>query len=183
MLKNSTKSYGWITICMHWLQAVTILFMFGLGLYMVDLTYYDPWYRGSLELHKSTGIMLMVLWAAMLLWRFTNTNPKPEPGPAWEQLAGKAMHWVLYLTIASLLVSGYLISTADGRSIAVFDLFQVPALPAMVENQETVVGEIHEILAWSLISLVVLHFAAAMKHHVINKDNVLRRMIRPLKQH
>ncbi|WP_281645854.1 cytochrome b [Parendozoicomonas sp. Alg238-R29] len=179
MLKNSQHSYGWITITMHWLQATTILFMFGLGLYMVDLTYYDPWYRGSLQLHKSIGILLMVLWIIMIVWKNLNPRLKPEPAPKHELLAAKAMHWALYLTILSLLITGYLISTADGRSIAVFDLFEVPALPKLIENQESVIGDIHEILAFTLMGFVGLHFLAALKHHFINKDRTLRRLIKP----
>ena len=179
MLRNSTKSYGWITITLHWLQATGIIFMFGLGLYMVELTYYDAWYKGSLDLHKSLGICLMLVWVAMVVWRNLNPRPRPEPAPAHELLAAKAMHWVLYLVIAALLITGYLISTADGRSIEVFELFSVPALPAFVENQETVVGDIHEILAWTLAACVAVHFLAALKHHFLDRDKTLRRMLRP----
>ncbi len=180
MLKNTTLSYGWITIGMHWLLASTILFMFGLGLYMVDLTYYDTWYRGSLNLHKSIGITLMMLWSTVVIWRSMNTKPQPEPAPNHELLAAKAMHWALYLIIAALLITGYLISTADGRSISVFSLFEISALPKLIDNQETIIGEIHEILAWSMIGLVTLHGLAALKHHIIDKDKTLRRMVKPL---
>lgn len=165
---------------MHWVQAVTVLFMFGLGLYMVDLTYYDTWYKGSLDLHKSIGICLMALWAAMVVWRNLNPKPLPEPAPKHELLAAKAMHWALYLTIAALLITGYLISTADGRSITVFNLFDVPALPKILDNQESIVGDVHEILAWSLMGLVAIHFLAALKHHFIDKDRTLRRMVKPI---
>ncbi len=165
---------------MHWMQATGVLFMFGLGLYMVDLTYYDPWYKGSLELHKSLGILLVFVWGGLLSWRFLNPRPKPEPAPAHELLAARVMHWALYLVVAAMLITGYLISTADGRSISVFSLFEVPALPYAFENQETVVGNIHRIIAWSLIGLVSVHFLAALKHHFIDQDNTLRRMLRPL---
>ncbi len=181
MLKNTQHSYGWVTIVLHWLQALGILFMFGLGLYMVELTYYDAWYKGSLDLHKSLGICMIFVVTALLIWRTLNTQPRPEPGPAYEHLAAKVVKVALYLTIIALLTTGYLISTADGRSISVFELFEVPALLEPFDNQETLAGDIHEILAWSLMGMVALHFLAALKHHFMDKDKTLRRMLRPQK--
>ena len=78
-----------------------------------------------------------------------------------------------------LMMTGYLISTADGRGIAVFGLFEIPALSISFENQEDIAGEIHWLLAWGLILMVGLHAMAAIKHHVINKDDTLLKMIRP----
>jgi cytochrome b561 len=77
------------------------------------------------------------------------------------------------------MVSGYLISTADGRAIEVFAQFQIPALPWSIEQQEDLAGEVHESLAWILMGLVALHALAAVKHQLIDKDATLMRMIRP----
>jgi len=74
-------------------------------------------------------------------------------------------------------MSGYMISTADGRPISVFNWFDIPALPALIEQQEDIAGEIHFISATTLITLSLLHAAAALKHHFIDKDNTLRRML------
>jgi cytochrome b561 len=86
----------------------------------------------------------------------------------------------LYLIMAALFTSGYLISTADGNGIEVFDLFSVPAT-LTGDNQEDIAGDIHEWLAWGLISLVALHAITALKHHFINKDRTFVRMFRPQK--
>ena len=177
MLKDTATAYGWISIGIHWLMALTIFAMFGLGLYMVELSYYDAWYKGSLELHKSIGIMLILVLMVRVAWRFTNITPEELPGPKWEQRAGKLMHIGLYLAMALLLLSGFLISTADGRGINVFELFIVPAAPWSIDNQEDIAGEIHEVLAWLLILMAAAHALAAIKHQFINKDNGLKRML------
>ncbi|ESP94216.1 MULTISPECIES: cytochrome b [Pseudoalteromonas] len=178
MLKNSNQSYGWVSIAMHWLMALAIFFMFGLGLYMVELTYYDPWYKGSLDLHKSLGIILMGLWLFRFVWRYINTKPQELPGPKLEQLAARIGHQVLYLLMLLLLLSGYFISTADGKPISVFELFEVPAVPWSFDNQEDIVGDIHFWLAWGLIGFVAIHIMAALKHQFINKDGGLSRILK-----
>lgn len=178
MIRNSESGYGWLAIAFHWLMALGIFFLFGLGLYMVELTYYDPWYRGSLDLHKSLGIILLALWIARIVWRQLNTSPAPTGTPL-EQKAAHGVHLLLYFLMISLMVTGYLISTADGRGIPVFGLFEIPALPLSFENQEDVAGTVHWALAWGLMALVGLHAAAAIKHHVKDKDTTLIRMIRP----
>jgi cytochrome b561 len=178
MLKNSTTSYGWISIAIHWLMALSLFFMFGLGLYMVDLTYYDVWYKGSLSLHKSLGMLLFAVFIFRVFWRVTNTKPQPLAGKRWEQASAHWMHRGLYLMMLLLMVSGYLISTADSHGIVVFDLFTTPALPWAIENQEDIAGEIHEYLAWLLIAMTAVHALAALKHHFINKDGGLTRILK-----
>lgn len=178
MLKNSSKSYGWISIIMHWLMAIAIAFIFGLGLYMVELTYYDAWYVGSLDLHKSLGMVLLGFLLFRIFWRAINTQPNALAGPKWQQRSAHWMHQSLYIVMLLLMVSGYLISTADGRAIVIFDLLNVPALPWRIENQEDIAGEIHAILSWLLIAMSVVHALAAIKHHFINKDGGLTRMLK-----
>lgn len=177
MLRNTTEGFGWISISLHWLMALTVLGLFGLGLYMVDLTYYDAWYRGSLDLHKSVGILLALVWLTRVLWKFSNPQPRPVGNKAWEHTVAKLTHALLYLLMLGLFISGYLISTADGRSIEVFGLFEVPAT-LTGKGQEEIAGQIHALLAWSLIGLVLLHAAAAVKHHVFDKDRTLVRMLK-----
>jgi cytochrome b561 len=89
------------------------------------------------------------------------------------------MHRLLYVLIICICMSGYLISTADGRGIDVFSLFTVPALPAQFEAQEDVAGWWHFYLAWALILMVCCHALAALKHHFIDKDDVLLKMLKP----
>ncbi|HDY85603.1 MAG TPA: cytochrome b [Methylophaga sp.] len=178
MLKNSKTSYGWVSIVIHWLMAVGIIFMFGLGLYMVELTYYDAWYKGSLDLHKSLGVLLIGFLIFRLFWRAATIQPTALAAPKWQQIAAHGMHHLLYLGMILVLISGYLISTADGHAIVVFEGVNLPALPWHIANQEDIAGEIHNFLAWTLIILSTFHALAALKHHFINKDRTLIRMLK-----
>ncbi|MDF1763580.1 MAG: cytochrome b [Oleibacter sp.] len=178
-LRNTDHGYGWIAIVFHWIGAIAVTGMFGLGIYMVDLTFYDPWYKGSLDLHKSLGILIALLISARLIWRIVNPSPRGLSDKKLENQAAHTVHWILYGAMICMFVSGYLISTADGRGINVFDWFTVPAT-LTGENQADLAGEIHEWLAWGLIGLASLHALAALKHHFLNRDATLKRMLRPL---
>lgn len=176
-IKNTNQSYGLITIAIHWLFALTLFGLFGLGLYMVELSYYDSWYKGSLDLHKSIGVLLFLGLIARIVWRFVNVQPQPLSDKAWENKSAHWVHVLLYLVPLTLMITGYLISTADGRSIEVFELFSIPAMTIAIDNQEDIAGLVHEILAWLVMGIAALHALAAFKHHIINKDQTLNRMI------
>jgi len=180
MLKNTKTAYGWISILLHWVMALTIFGMFGLGLYMVELTYYDAWYKGSLDLHKSIGILLFGLLLLRTVWRGINISPDSVDKQAskFEITSAHLVHLSLYLLMFTLMISGYLISTADGRGINVFEVFTIPAMPFSIDNQEDIAGLIHELLAWALVVLAGIHALAALKHHFINRNQTLVRMLK-----
>lgn len=177
-LKNSSTSYGWIAIVLHWLVAVAVIGLFALGLWMVDLDYYDPWYKQGPDLHKGIGVLLFLVMLVRLVWRLSNPTPADEPGvSAWERLAARLAHGLLYLLLFALMISGYLISTADGRAIEVFGLFGVPATLSGIDGQEDLAGDVHWVLALSLIILAGVHALAALKHHFIDRNRTLKRML------
>lgn len=182
-LRNTEQSYGWVAIIIHWFMAAIIFSLFGLGLYMVELGYYDSWYRDALFLHKSIGVLIFLMLVFRIIWCLLNVKPLGEIAintrDRLEKAAAHYAHVGLYLLMLVLMFSGYLISTADGRGIDVFELFTVPALPFSVENQEDIAGDIHWFLAWSLMVLVSVHLFAAFKHHFINKDQTLKNMLSP----
>ncbi len=177
-LRNTSQTYGIVSVVLHWLMALAIIGLFGLGFYMVDLDYYDPLYQRLPEIHKGVGILLVLVFVFRIVWRLTNPRPAPVEGttPLEERAAG-LVHHLFYLLIAVIVCSGYLISTADGRPIEVFGLFSVPATITQIPEQEDRAGLVHEYLAYGLIALVVLHAAAALKHHLVNRDETLRRML------
>ncbi|MFW2374666.1 MAG: cytochrome b [Gammaproteobacteria bacterium] len=176
--KNNLDDWGWTSIVIHWVTALAVLALFVLGLWMVDLTYYDDWYRQAPYIHKSIGVLLLLLTLFRLVWYYS--NPRPESLGSYsdiERNAAKWVHGLMYLFMLSVMLSGYFISTADGRSIDVFGWFEMPALDLAIENQEDLAGDIHFVLSVILISMVVVHAAAAMKHHWIDKDPTLKRML------
>lgn len=177
MLKNTPNRYGLISISLHWLVAVTVIGLFALGLWMSELEYYDTWYQRAPDVHKGIGILLFLVMLLRVAWRAINSKPQPETNhAAWERRLAGIAHTLLYLLPFAVMIAGYLISTADGRPIDVFGLFEVPATLSGGENQEDIAGEAHELLAFTLIGLVVLHAGAALKHHFIDRDNTLKRM-------
>ncbi len=181
MLSNTKTSYGWVAIALHWLMALGVFGLFGLGVYMVELTYYDAWYKGSLDLHKSVGITLAAVLLFRFGWRLLGTQPEPISNTKTMNFIAHSVHKIIYLLLIVIVITGYLISTADGRAIDVFNLFAVPALPGSIANQEDIAGEIHFYATYGLIGVVVLHALGALKHHFIDKDKTLIRMIKPLK--
>lgn len=178
MIKNTQNSYGWLSILMHWLSAVAVIGLFALGFWMVDLDYYSDWYQTGPHIHESVGILLAVMVVFRIVWKAINTNPHPV-GTDLEKKAAHGVHGVLYLLMLLIFVSGYLITTADGRGIEVFNWFVVPSLGEFLNNQEDLAGEVHEIAAYILMGLVVLHAAAAFLHHFVHKDTTLVRMLKP----
>ena len=177
MLRNSKDGWGWVHITFHWLTAATVIGLFLLGLWMVELTYYSPWYNRAPDIHKSVGILLFALVAIRLLWRLANPVPADEPGPRWEHRLAHFAHWLIYLLLFAIIATGYLIPTAKGDGISVFGWFTVPALDTGVDNQEVIAGKLHLWLAWTLVALVALHVGGALKQHFINRNRTLKRML------
>jgi len=168
--------YNKLSKSLHWLSAILVFGMFAAGYWMVDLTYYSEWYKTAPHWHKSVGICLIALTILRLFWKTISSSPAIEGSP-FEKKAAAAAHHLLYVLLFTLFLSGYLISTADGRGIDVFGWFEVPGLGAFIENQADYAGLVHEYVAYALIALTSLHALAALKHHFINKDNTLKKML------
>jgi len=176
-IKNSHNRYGLATITLHWVMALVIISMYPLGLYIDSLGYYDAAYKTVPHWHKSIGMILLALLVVRLLWRMITPQPQALPQPAMLHLATKVAHLSIYILMIVALLSGYMISTADGRAIAVFNWFEIPALPAVIDQQEDVAGLVHYWITTALIALAGVHALAALKHHFINKDQTLSRMM------
>ncbi|SES92773.1 cytochrome b [Thalassotalea agarivorans] len=176
MLKNSNNGYGLISMLLHWLSAFTVIALFALGLWMIELDYYSSWYKTAPHWHKSIGILLCAATVIRVIFKWLQVTPKAL-GSKIENRAAHLAHFTLYALLIGLFVSGYLISTADGRAIEVFNWFSIPASGKLFDNQEVIAGDIHKYIAYGLIGLATLHALAALKHHFINKDNTLTRMI------
>jgi len=176
MLRNTPTSYGWISIALHWLMALAMFGMFAMGFWMTTLTYYDRWYHDAPEIHKAIGMLLLFLLILRFAWRLLNARPNLM-GAAWEQFIALAVHRTHYLLLFTLTISGYLIPTAEGVGIDVFGWFTVPALWSFDKTQADLIGKIHWGAAWAMMGLAGLHAGAALKHHLIDKDITLKRML------
>jgi len=176
--RNSELKFGWVAILLHWSVAVAIAGLFALGYWMVGLSYYDPWYRQGPDIHRSVGVILFIVMVARLAWRFVSPPPRPLANhQQWEIVLVHGAHGLLYLLIFVAMVSGYLISTADGSAIQVFGLFEVPSITGQLKGLEDTAGLVHYWVTWALVVLAAVHALGALKHHFIDHDTTLRRIL------
>ncbi|WED24789.1 cytochrome b [Vibrio sp. JC009] len=175
-MKKEVKNYNLVARTIHWLTAFVVIAMFALGLWMMELTYYSEWYKTAPYWHKSVGILLAGLTLFRVIWKLISASPKTE-GKPYEVVAAKAAHLLMYLLLFTLFASGYLISTSDGRGIEVFGWFSIPGAGELFSNQSDIAGQVHYYVALALIGLASVHALAALKHHFIDKDDTLRKMV------
>lgn len=175
LIRDTAAGYGLLTRLIHWIMAIAIIAMFVLGLWMVTLTYYSPYYQLAPDIHRSVGMLLLFLLVLRFVWRLANPKPDDSDLKPFERVAANIVHWGFYPLLFALMASGYLISTADGRPIEVFNWFTVPSL-VQDKGLEEPAGEVHEWLAYLTIAIVLLHALASLKHHFIDRKRTLVRM-------
>jgi cytochrome b561 len=155
-----------------------VLGLFAHGLWMEDIP--DTAAHFQIWLHSAVGITLLLVAAAGWLWWLTNTAPaEPATMPQWQQHAARFAHWALYALIFGVAITGWALTSTlrEPVSIDLFGLIGVPQLLAFGPADHELIEEAHEILANALIALVVVHVGAALWHHFVLRDNVLRRML------
>ena len=179
-LINTKASFGWVSISLHWILAIALIAMYFVGDWMVDLDYYSKWYKDAPDLHRSFGVIIGLLMLARLLWNQLQTRPRHlDPNSVRMNWMASATHYLFYLLILVLVISGYLISTAKGQGIEVFGLFELPALLPDDADRGELAGKVHEYLGLGFIVLVAVHALAALVHHFFYKDRTLKRMLGP----
>ena len=169
---------------LHWLMALLLIFMVGLGVYMHDLEDADPARFVLYQLHKSIGISILALAVVRLLWRLAyRPTFRDHHFSQIERLGSKAVHFAFYFLMFALPISGWVMvsSSEAGIPTRIFGLFTLPDLPVGDSPARASIHEnsrgAHEALAIIAASLLLLHVLAALKHHYMNKDNVLVRMV------
>ncbi len=169
--------YSTVSLTLHWLTAVLVIAQIAL-IWAHEATD-GPASREFVNLHKSVGLSILVLTLARLGWRIANPAiPLPAETPRWQKLAARATHVLFYVFLLAMPLVGWAASSAAGREIVWFGLFEWPLLP-IGGGRETAgdLMDVHETAARLLIALVVLHILGALKHHFVDRDNVLHRMI------
>jgi cytochrome b561 len=169
-------AYTRTAITLHWLVALLILAAFPLGLVMHELAL-SPMKLKLYSWHKWLGVTVFLFAVIRLLWRATHTPP-PEPVgmPAWQVLAARLAHGALYALILLIPLTGWLMSSAKGFQTVYLGVLPLPDLLAKSESLGELLEEVHEQLNHLLLILVIVHTAAAVKHHRVDKDDVLARM-------
>jgi len=173
--KNTLSSYGFVSKNFHWIMAVIILFNFTLGYFMGDLDK-GPLRFFIFNLHKSLGILVLVLIILRLFWRLINLVPAPLSQNYLLNKLSKAVHYFFYFILLVVTFSGWTYSSARGGPINVFGLFSVPALVEKNDEIAKIARNIHTLSVYIFIAFVVVHILASLYHHYFLKDKTLKRM-------
>lgn len=174
---HNQARYTRTAIALHWVMALLLLGMLGVGTWMTELRP-SPIKIQVYNWHKWIGLSLLGLLALRLAWRATHRAPALPAGlPGWQRVAAGLSHAVMYLLMLAMPVTGWLQNSAAGFPLSWFGLFRVPALIPRDREAFAFWQAVHAWLAWALLLLILLHVIAALKHHFLDRDEVLRRML------
>jgi cytochrome b561 len=161
----------------HWLTAIAVLAAIPLALAMVRVDQ-GPLQNSLYDLHRSFGVLVLLLTAARLVWRmFRPAPPLVEGLPAWQMVAARASHHLLYLLLIAMPLLGWAGTSAFGAPITVFGLFEWPPFMGKDQDLAETLLALHRWLGFALAALLALHVGAALHHHLVRKDDTLRRML------
>lgn len=175
-LRSNAYRWGAIAKFFHWTIALAILCNGVFGLSM-DLAASPMQKINWLALHKSIGLTVLALALLRLLWRWRDGRPREAPAPRWQQWSARAVHALLYALIVAIPLSGWWFNSISGKPLQWFKQFNLPALVEKNDAMRHFAHGVHEYLFWFLLLVLVAHVGAALKHHVFDNDNVLRRML------
>lgn len=172
-----TDRYTRTAVILHWLIALLIFAAFPLGLYMHGLTL-SPTKLRLYSYHKWIGVTVFLFAVIRVLWRSTHRPPLlPDTMRHWEKIAAEGVHYLLYALIFVVPVTGWLMSSAKGFQTVWFGVLPLPDLVGKNKELGELLLEVHETLNYIMLGLVAAHVGAAIKHHVIERDDILTRMV------
>ena len=175
---SGVSRYTTGAIVFHWIVAILVLTMIGLGLYMTDVPKGSPDRAFYFNLHKSIGVTTALLVIARLYWRAKNPPPPlPTSMPGWEVQASKVSHALLYMCIIVMPLSGFAATQFTKYGVNYFGLFKIPPMGSENKVVYDLLQGVHGVTAALLIALVVIHVLAAFKHLLIDRDKVFQRML------
>ena len=177
MFMNTQDQYGLVSRTLHWLLFVLVVGMLSGGILLQLLP------NGGLKaiiigVHKSTGVIVGLLAAVRLVWRIGNPRPKPLSANPVENYLAALVHIVLYILLLLQPLTGILMSQAYGYGVSVFGLFTVPTIVWESPRLGLFFGQCHTVVAVLLMLFVAVHVGAALKHHFVNRDRTLLRMLK-----
>ncbi|MEZ5779186.1 MAG: cytochrome b [Paracoccaceae bacterium] len=176
-MTRGADGFGRATRSLHWIMAAGILGTFALGAYIarMEVGLGNLWLFG---LHKTLGISLLALAFARMTWHLLRPPPGPLPGPPlWEMRLARVTHRSLYALMLAVPVSGWAYASATGLDVLIFSGLKLPPIAPVSEVWEDGLHLVHRTLTWTLLALVALHVAGALKRALIARDGTLARMI------
>ena len=175
MVATSRTRFTLPAIALHWLLALMIVGAFGVGVTMTDMPV-SPQRLKLYNWHKWAGVTILALSALRLLWRLTHRPPQPPPMPAWQRRAAAASHTLMYLLFFAVPLVGWAYSSAAGFPIVWFGVLPLPDFVPVDKALAEAIKPWHGRLAAALAAIVLIHIAAAIKHHFVDRDGLLLRM-------
>jgi cytochrome b561 len=180
MSEATVTRYHPVAVLLHWLLGLALVGIFALGLYMSDLPF-SPERLKLYSWHKWAGIVVFTLSFLRLFWRLTHRPPALPVAieaamPAWQRMAHHATHHGLYLLFFAVPLLGWAFSSAAGFPVVLFGLLPLPDFVPVNESLADVLKELHELSAFAMAGLVLLHVAGALKHQLIDRDRLIARM-------
>ena len=177
---HAASRYTTTAIALHWVLALGLVGLFAMGLYMADLPF-SPQRLKLYNWHKWAGMTVLFLSLLRLLWRLAHPAPAlpatmAAAMPQWQYRAHHGTHLALYALFFIVPLVGWAYSSAAGFPIVLFGVLPLPDFVGADKSLAALIKPWHEISAFALAGLVVLHVAAAVKHHFIDKDGLMDRM-------
>ena len=180
MLTNSENRYGLVSRAIHGIMLLLIFCMLGVGMYMADLDKTDEMRKVLFGLHMSTGVLVLLLAVIRMIWFRVSPPPKlPAALETWEKTLTTVVKSLMYLLMLLIPIAGILIVNTKGNAVDVYGLFELPMLIGENKELHELMEEVHEVLAFSLLFLIVLHIAGALKHRYLDMGHdldVMKRM-------
>lgn len=167
--------YSWQAIALHWLLALLIIGMLWLGFSLEDIPRNTPARAFYVNLHKSFGVLVLMLVLLRLGWRATHKVALPAGMPRWQEQAAAWSHRLLYLCMLLQPLSGYLASAFGKYGVKFFGI-PLPQWAWESKPLQSFFGSVHGVVAVALLVLVALHVLAALKHLLVDRDQVFQRM-------
>ncbi len=175
-MRDSSNSYGTVSRFNHWIGALFVLTLLGIGLYFGTLPRGDE-LRYWKKMHIAVGTVAIAFLLFRVVWHMRTNLPQPMPQKPVLRLLTRAVHGLLLLGIVILVVTGPLSIWATGRSFGIFDLLQIPSPFPPFKSWHEPLEDIHGFVANAMIGLIGLHVLAVLKHQLFDRDNILARMI------
>lgn len=169
--RNTAERYGFVACALHWIIVAGVIAQY----FLAEAGHGDEGSPELMALHVSIGFTLLALAALRLAWRAIDRQPAPPAKmKRRDVILARAVHGAFYLLLFALPLSGWMLTSLEGETISFFGSFTIPPLPGAAA--EETVEEVHEALFNVLVALAVVHLAAGLKHHFIDRDDVLLRM-------
>ena len=178
MLGNTEQSYGLVSRLLHWAMALVIIGMLSTG-FLLERIEFGPTKLQIIGLHKSFGVVILTLVVFRIAWHVLGKYPKSLPThKVVEKFLAKAAHILLYVCMICMPLSGWLMSSSAGYPVSFFGLFDLPNLVEKNREFAGLMGQVHGAFAWGLVAVLGLHVLGGLKHHFVDKDSTLARMVR-----